>query len=752
MFEELSARYRIEREVGQGGTATVYLAHDLRHDRRVAVKVLRQALGEQIGAARFHAEIRTTATLQHPHILPLFDSGEADGQLYYVMPFVEGESLRDRLEREGALGVDAALAIATDVADALDYAHRRGVVHRDIKPENIMLLGRHAMVADFGIVLARRAAGNPRLTGANLLIGTPAYVSPEQASGDPNLDGRSDLYSLGCVLYEMLTGQPAFEGKSAAAVIAKRFVAAVPDPRSVRPELPGGVAALVMRLLAVPKEARFASGGEVVAALAEAPLAPAPVTRLDPSIVVLPFAHLSPEADTEYFSDGMTDEIIATLARVPGLRVLARTTSYALKGTREALQTVAARLEVATVLEGSVRRQENRVRITVQLTDAARGAQVWSEQYDRNLSDVFAVQEEIAAAIAARLSIQLGAARPRAERPPSRSVPAYELYLKGRHFVLQRGASMAQALTCFREAIALDPDYALPYAGLAEAYAVLALYDLVPPSAALVRAQTAAERAVALDPASSETHRALGLMELYLGWHLDRAEVSLRRAIELAPDAATQRALLSMLLAFTGRGNEARAEARLAVELEPHAPLSVILAGNALGAAGDRQGALELIERGIAQSPDLVAGHYLRGMTLLMLDRADEALASFERGIALVDSIMLHALRGMSLQWMGQSEEAREVARGLAERVERTRTGYAPFAGLLWQLDERDRAFAMMQLAFDDHAVVAWSYPIWVPGMSGFAEDPRWKVLLAAAGLSDLAMGSGSEGLRRVLT
>ena len=506
-----------------------------------------------------------------------------------------------------------------------------------------------------------------------------------------------------------------------------------------------------MKLLATSVDERYATGAVLVAALSAAPDAPAPAAQADPSIVVVPFSHLSPEPDTEYFSDGMTDEIIATLAQVPGLRVMARTTSYSLKDTRESVQAVAQRLNVSSVLEGSVRRQQNRVRITVQLTDAIQGMQVWSEQYERNLSDVFAVQEEIAAAVAARMSIQLGATKPKAERPPSRNLQAYELYLKGRHFVQQRGGAMAQALENFREAIALDPEYSPPYAGVAEAYSVLALYDLVPSSTALVRGLSAAERAVALDPDSSEAHRSLGLVELYQGWHLDRAEASLRRAVELAPEQATPHAWLAMLLAFTNRGDAARAEARLAVELEQHSPLSVILAGNAIGAAGDPHSALELIDRGLDLSPGLVAGHYLRGMTLLMLKRPRNALASFTRGLELVDSVMLHALRGVSLLWSGRGEEAQETARVLGERVQRTQRGFAPYAGLLWHLKDRDGAFDAMQRAFEDHEVVVWSYPIWVPGMEGFVDDPRWMKLLAAAGLSSLGRSSGGMERRSPL-
>lgn len=364
---------------------------------------------------------------------------------------------------------------------------------------------------------------------------------------------------------------------------------------------------------------------------------------------------------------------------------------------------------------------------------------------------MFAVQEEIASAIAARLSVRLGAVRPRADRPPSKSIEAYELYLKGRHFVQQRGAGMAQAIDSFHRAIAHDPEYAQAYAGLAEAYAVLALYDVVASPIALTRARSAAERAVALDPTLAECHVALGLMELYLGWNLQRCEESLRRAVELAPEQAAPHVWLSMLYAFSGRGDEARPEARLAVELEPHGALTTMLAGNSIAAAGDPGGGLELIERGLGLGQGLVAGYYLQGMTRLMLARPAEALVSFDEGLRLVDSIMLHCLRGLALQWMGRSEEAREVARVIGERAQRTQRGHAPLAGLLWQLDERDQAFAAMQQAFDDHEAVVWSYPVWVPGMRGFAEDPRWDALLVSAGLAHLRRAGATER-RRVLT
>jgi serine/threonine-protein kinase len=356
--DALAGRYELGAEIGRGGMAVVYRATDLRHGRPVAIKVLRPEIAAGVGADRFLAEIHNTAALQHPHILPLFDSGEAGGLLFYVMPFIEGENLRVRIEREGALPFETAHAIAAEVADALDHAHRRNIVHRDIKPENILLADRHALVADFGIGRAlSQAIQSPRLTQANFVVGTPAYVSPEQASGEPDLDGRSDLYSLGCVLFEMLTSRPPFGDSPAFAVLHRRLFEDPPDVATMRPDVPEHLRIIVNRLLARDRTERFATGAQVTAALAEGIVTPVRFARITPrvtphpSIAVLPFVNLSADPDTEYFSDGITDEIISALARMPELRVAARTSAFAFKGTRDDLRTIGERLKVATVLE-----------------------------------------------------------------------------------------------------------------------------------------------------------------------------------------------------------------------------------------------------------------------------------------------------------------------------------------------------------------------------------------------------------------
>src|SRR5512144_1963933 len=317
----LTGRYRFDRELGSGGMATVYLAHDLRHDRPVAIKVLHPEVAASVGDERFLAEIHTTAKLAHPNILPLFDSGSEGGVLYYVMPLVVGESLRARLEREGAIEPGDALRITREVADALAYAHAAGIIHRDVKPENILLQGGHAFVTDFGIARAATPSESGRLTSAGLSVGTPAYMSPEQASADPHVDGRTDQYSLACTLFEMLVGEPPFSGPSVDAILVRRFTRPPPRASTRKPDIPRHIDGAILTAMARDPDQRFASMERFIDALS-APAQPwGSAAASDASVAVMPFANMSTNPEDEYFGDGMAEEIITALAQVPGLRV-----------------------------------------------------------------------------------------------------------------------------------------------------------------------------------------------------------------------------------------------------------------------------------------------------------------------------------------------------------------------------------------------------------------------------------------------
>src|SRR6266487_5748726 len=431
----LADRYAIDRELGRGGTATVYLAQDRKHGRAVAVKVLRPELAAALGAERFLREIEIAARLTHPHILSLHDSGEANGFLYYVMPYLEGESLRDRLKREAQLPVEEAVRIAREVASALSYAHSHDVVHRDIKPENILLSGGEAVVADFGIARAISAAARGQLTETGIAIGTPGYMSPEQAMGSERVDGRSDLYSLACVLYEMLAGEPPFTGPSAESVARQHVAAPAPHVSVMRP-VPPAVDQAIVRALAKTPADRFATAAEFAEAFAAPPQrvrgtgrrtsrlavgaglaatllaaaaglfvlsrlhgTPALAGRTGQSIAVLPFVNVSGAPQEEYLSDGISEELINALSQLPQLQVVARPSSFAFKGKNEDVRQIGQALQVATVRGGSVRRAANRLRVTAQLTDARNGYNLWSETYDREMGDVFVVEDEISHAI-----------------------------------------------------------------------------------------------------------------------------------------------------------------------------------------------------------------------------------------------------------------------------------------------------------------------------------------------------------------
>ena len=431
----LADRYRVLREIGRGGMAMVYLADDLKHRRQVAIKVFKPELAAALGKDRFLREIELTAGLTHPHILALYDSGLADGLAYYVMPYVQGQTLRERLSEKGRLPLDEALRIVKGVADALAFAHRKGIVHRDIKPENVLLQEGHPLVADFGIARAASLAGAEEMTQTGMVIGTPSYMSPEQTVGD-SIDGRSDIYSLACLLYEALSGSPPFTDGSAAAVARRRLTEAAPRLRTASSAVPAAIDEAVAKALARDPGGCFATADEFTAALQPAAAVPgsaaaAPAAK---SVVVLPFGNLSPDPENEFFADGLTEEVIADLSGIRALRVISRTSAMRFKGTNKDLRAIAQELNVQYVLEGSVRRAGSSLRVTAQLIEAETDSHMWAEKYSGSVEDVFAIQEEISRKIVKALQVQLSdtEARAVAERPIDNQA-AYDCYLQAHH-------------------------------------------------------------------------------------------------------------------------------------------------------------------------------------------------------------------------------------------------------------------------------------------------------------------------------
>jgi serine/threonine protein kinase/tetratricopeptide (TPR) repeat protein len=553
--------------------ATVYLAEERKHSRHVAIKVLHPDLTRSLGTERFLREIRIVAGLSHPHIVPLIDSGEYDGRLFYVSVFVPGGSLRERLNRERTLALGDALRVAHEIGSALESAHRSGYVHRDVKPENILLAADgHALLTDFGVAFVGSTESTDAITAVGLAVGTPEYMSPEQASGTRDLGVPSDLYSLACVIYEMLTGVPPFRGPNAQATMAMHVTKTPPSSRAARPELPAMLDQVLAKALAKDPGHRYSSVSEFLSALDASVLPRLSTARAAPrTIAVLPFINASPDLENEYLSDGITDELIVALAKVEGLRVSSRTSVFALKGKAQDVRAIGALLGASAVLEGTVRKAGERLRITAQLTSTDDGQLLWSQRYDRTLEDVFAIQDEIANTIVSTLrattfaSLETPVARRHTE-----NVRAHSLYLRGRHAWNKRSQeAVFEAIEFFEQAIREDPNYALAYTGLADSFALLLDYRSVPVQEWHERAKEYARKALALDESLAEAHTSLAWSLFIYDWDWDGAAREFRRALELDPKYPTAHQWHAFSLASRGRLDEALLEGHVAQELDP---------------------------------------------------------------------------------------------------------------------------------------------------------------------------------------
>ena len=620
-------RYRIERQLGRGGMATVYLAEDVKHGRPVAVKVLQPELAHAIGPERFLREIAIAARLSHPNILPLHDSGEADGLLYYVMPYAEGESLRDRLNREHHLPLDDAIRIAVSVADALTYAHQQGVVHRDIKPENILLEGGQAVVADFGIARAIDTAETKQLTETGLVVGTPAYMSPEQASGDRSPDGRCDIYSLGCMVYEMLGGEPPFTGPSPQAVVARHAIDPVPSLRTLRPTIPPGVERAVTKALAKVPADRFATAEQFARQLALASTTEAvaaevgrarsagrrralvatagalllgagawwassmvarpagPTANSVPDkVAVLSFANLSLDTADAYLAQGIGEEIASRLGDFPDISVASRSAVGRLERADQVdLSQQARALGLRHLVEGSVRRAGARIRVSVQLVNASDGFRTWGRSYDRAAMDMLEWQDEIAVDVARAVVGRLTPSESRATRARStRNPSAYDQLLRGNYYLAQRNPrGLARAIEAFSEAARLDSTFALAWARLAYAHGLLRdwgwTYGGLPPDSILARGWAAGERAIQLDTTVAEVWQARGLLlRLRRPGTFAGVRQAAERAVHLNPQSAEAHHEYGMALRLLADDAAAGVQFRNALAIEPDRPMSLL--------------------------------------------------------------------------------------------------------------------------------------------------------------------------------
>jgi serine/threonine-protein kinase len=737
-LEALADRYEIERVLGRGGMAVVHLAEERKHQRKVAIKVLREDVGVSVGAERFLREIGIAARLSHPHIVPLIDSGESQGLLYYVSPYVPGGSLRDRLDRERKLAPDEAVKIAVEVGTGLDYAHRNGFVHRDVKPENILFADGHALLADFGIAHVSLGPNSEPLTKGGVALGTPEYMSPEQASGSENIGTSTDIYALACVTYEMLCGHPPFKGSTSLAVMAKHITEKPKPLRTVRPEVPAHVEHAIARALAKLPEQRFESVSEFTAALqqpqSDGARRGATAAR---SVAVLPFVNASPDPDNEYLSDGITDELIDALAKVEGLRVASRTSVFALKGKPLDVRAIGALLDVSEVLEGTLRRSGQDLRITVQLTSTSNGALIWSHKYDRRLDDVFAIQDEIAQTIVGTLrATSFGDLAVPAMNRGTDSVQAYGLYLRGRYAWNKRTQEgVSEGIKFFEQAIEADPGYALAYTGLADSYALALDYRSVPVHEGFEHAKHYARKALELDDGLAEAHASLAWSIFIYDWDWAAAEFEFRRSIERNARYATARQWYAFLLASQGRFDQALIEAHSAQEIDP-ASVSVRRGlGYVYFYARRYDQAKYHLMRAIEMNPLAEESYRILGLILIYAREFDEAERALKEALELPGAATYtRVTMALARASAGDPEYARETLKFLEERLKHDYVSPVELASVHIALGQNDHAIDWMEKAYAERR--GWMAYLNVhPVLDPLRNEPRFKVLVRKMGL-----------------
>jgi len=789
-----AGRYEIIEELGAGGMGRVYRAFDKQLDEEIAIKFLRPEIAaDKRTVERFRNEIKVARKITHPNVCRMHDLGEEKKTLFITMEYVKGEDLKSLVRRTGQLTAGKTALIGRQVAEGLTQAHKLGIVHRDLKPGNIMIDSEgNAKIMDFGIARSLTRVGT---TAEGAIIGTPEYMSPEQVDGIP-ADQRADVYALGVILFEMVTGRVPFEGETAFAIANKHKSEPPPDPRALNANIPPDLSHLILRCLEKDREKRFQTTEEflgkleAVAALlpaADSVLGPQPsgtelkaargitfklnsrkflipalaliavvvivigVKKILPdkdtvlpsaaghSVAVLPFVDLTVDRSSEPLADGISDTLINALSQIPDLRVTARTSAFLFKGQKLDIREIGQKLNVRTVLEGSVQVMGNRLRVGAQLVNVDDGFQIWSEKYDRMMEDVFAIQDDIARLIVSKLKVEiLGKEEEPLVKRPTENLEAYNFFLQGKYFLnkLTR-EDIFIGIEYFKKALELDPNFALVYASLATTYMVLGNNIFMPPDEAYPKAREFAERALELDDKLDQPYAVLAVIKQDYEWDFGGAENDFRKTIEINPGNVTAHQMLAFLLSVRGRHEEAIKEIKLARELNPLQARIRANVGLLLHWAGKNDEALEELKEALDFDPSQAGAHEYLGRVYMALGRYDDAIAHVSKAVEMEKRrpVFLIIL-AIAYARDGQVEESKNILSELEERSKKEFVSPALLAAAYSALGENDRAFELIDKAFamrDSRLVYSKRSQLF----NDLRLDPRFTAILKRMGLDD---------------
>lgn len=728
-------RYQIVEELGRGGMGKVYKVFDTEVNEKVALKLLKSEISVQEETIeRFRNELKLARKIVHKNVCRMYDIGREQDIYYITMEYISGEDLKSIIRMMGQLNVEKAISIVKQVSEGLAEAHRLGVVHRDLKPQNIMI-GRdgNARIMDFGVARSLRAKG---ITGEGTIIGTPEYMSPEQVEGN-EADQRSDIYSLGVIFYEMMTGRVPFEGDTPLSIAIKHKAEAPPNPRRFNERIPEDISRIILRCLEKSKDKRYQTAEQFLSELNILDKEKYDQRIIDEaregsSIAVLPFADLSPGKDQEYFCDGIAEELINALTKIEKLKVASGSSAFQFKGKGHDIHEIGEKLKVKTVLEGSVRKAGNKLRIAAQLVNVADGYHLWAEKYDCEMEDIFAIQDEISLAIVEKLKVKLlKEEKDKLIKRHTKDVEAYNLYLKGRYFWNKRTKEgFRRAIHYFELAIAEDPGFSLAYSGLADTHNLVGFYCLLPPNETFPKAKAAALRALEIDDSIAEPYTSLGFANLYYDWNWQEARKNFRKAIELGPGYPTAHHWYAEYLVVMGRMDEALGEARQALEFDPFSLIMNVLLGWVFYYSGRIDQAKDQFQKTLDMDPGFAPAHFFLGLTYVQNALYEEAIKEFHRAKVLFgDCPLMDAAVGHAYAMWGRSDE---MKKSLEELEKMTLRMYVPscfIAAMYTDTSDIEQALSWLEKCYRERDM--WFAflkvdPIW----HSLRSEPRFKTLL----------------------